>query len=304
MQSLTRREFCGAVAVSTAVGTKAFAAADEKPFRLRYALASCMYGKFPLSAIVPEVKRAGAECLDLWPAPWGNQREQLDALGREKFRALLEEHQTRLGISTRYDLGPFRLQEELRLVSELGGRMVVTGSAGKKHLAGKELKAAVAGFVEKMKPHLAVAEQLNVTIGIENHAGALIHSPDSLRYLAELSPSPRLGIALAPYHLPQDEKRLAALIAELGPKLVLFYAWQHGKGCMKKMPKAEELEQMPGRGPLDFRPLVAALGQIDYRGPVEIFMHPTPRGIPILETVEQVTSEINLARRYLEECLS
>ena len=35
----------------------------------------------------------------------------------------------------------------------------------------------------------------------------------------------------------------------------------------------------------------------------EIFMHPVPRGRPILETAEEVTSEINRSREYLAECL-
>jgi sugar phosphate isomerase/epimerase len=120
--------------------------------------------------------------------------------------------------------------------------------------------------------------------------------------LAEQSPSSRLGIALAPYHLPQEPLELARLIEDLGPRLVHFYAWQHGRGCHRPMLKVEELEQMPGRGPLDFRPLLAALQKIGYQGWTEIFMHPTPRGIPILETIAEVTSEINRAGAYLEKC--
>ena len=30
-------------------------------------------------------------------------------------------------------------------------------------------------------------------------------------------------------------------------------------GCMKKLPKKQEMLQMPGRGPLDFRPIVVIL---------------------------------------------
>ena len=152
------------------------------------------------------------------------------------------------------------------------------------------------------REELAAAEEAGVTIGIENHGHALIATPDSIRYFAELAGSPNLGIALAPYHLPQDEDLLGRLIEDLGPKLVHFYAWQHGMGCMTKLPKEEELQQMPGRGPLDFRPLLAALAKIDYQGWVEIFMHPVPRGIPILDTAELVTAEINRARQYLEKC--
>ena len=142
-----------------------------------------------------------------------------------------------------------------------------------------------------------------MTIGIENHGSALIRSPDSIRYLAEKSPSPRLGIALAPYHLPQDPELIAGLIRDLGPKMVHFYAWQHGKGAMKKLPKAEEMEQLPGYGSLDFVPVVRALKETRYQGWTSIFMHPVPRGIPILPTAREVTDAVNRSRRYLEECL-
>jgi sugar phosphate isomerase/epimerase len=92
------------------------------------------------------------------------------------------------------------------------------------------------------------------------------------------------------------------LIRELGDTLHVFYAWQHGMGCMTRLPKEQELLQLPGRGELDFEPLVAALADIKFTGWTEIFMHPVPRGIPILETVPQVTQEINRSRQYLTTC--
>ena len=143
-----------------------------------------------------------------------------------------------------------------------------------------------------------------VTIAIENHANSLIESPDSLRWLAELRPSKHLAIAFAPYHLPQDEKLLGNLIEALGDSIEVFYAWQHGMGCHVKLPKEQELLQLPGRGKLDFGPLLSALKRINYSGWTEIFMHPVPRGIPILETAAAVTAEINRSRAYLEECLA
>ncbi len=74
-------------------------------------------------------------------------------------------------------------------------------------------------------------------------------------------------------------------------------------GCMKKLPKEQELLQMPGRGKLDFVPIVGALKKINYNGWTSIFMHPVPRGIPILPTAREVTAEINRSRLYLEDCL-
>ena len=75
-------------------------------------------------------------------------------------------------------------------------------------------------------------------------------------------------------------------------------------GCHKKLPKEQELLQLPGRGKLNFSPLLGALRDIKYTGWTEIFMHPVPRGIPILKTTTAVTSEINRSRSYLSRGLS
>jgi len=280
---------------------------DAKPFRLRYCLPSCMYGKLSLEEILPEIERIGADCIDLWPKPHGDQREQADAMGWESLGAKLKDRNATLGCLTRYDLGPFGLKEELKLAGKMHCPLIVTGGKGPVGLSGTDLKQAVREFVEKLKPHLEVAAANKVTIAIENHGNNLIHTPDSLRWLAEYAPNKHQGIALAPYHLETlglGAKELAALIRDIGPHLSMFYAWQHGKGCMTKLPKEEELLQMPGRGNLDFTPILAALKSIQYQGMTEIFMHPVPRGIPILPTAAEVTQEVNRARTYLESRLN
>lgn len=307
---INRRKFCHAVcgavcggAAGLAVSRFGWAADEAASFQPRYILGSCMYGYTALAEILPEVAKIGATAIDIWPKVHGNQREQLDEMGEEKFAELLKQHHVVLGCLTQYKLGPFGLQDEMRLAQRLGCGTIVTGGRGPKGLKGGELKAAVAKFCEQMKPHLAVAEETGVTIAIENHGNNLVDSPDSLKWLMELRPSENLGVALAPYHLPQDEKLLSSLIRELGNRIAMFYAWQHGDGCMTKLPKEQELLQMPGRGPLDFAPLLSALAEIRYRGWTEIFMHPVPRGIPILETTAAVTAEINRSRDYLAKCV-
>ena len=274
---------------------------NEKPFELNYILASCMYGTTPLAEIVPEVKKSGNEHIDIWPRVHGNQREQVESMGNDVFAALLTTHGVGLGISTRFDLGPFGLEEEMAFVREFGASLIVTGSKGPKGLVGEELRAAVADFAKGLKPHIAAAEKHDITISIENHGSALIETPDSMKWLIEFTDSPHLGIALAPYHLPDDAELVAKLIEALGQGLALFYAWQHGMGCHEKLPKEQELLQLPGRGTLDFAPILAALKKINYSGWTEIFMHPVPRGIPILDSTEDVTGEINRARHYLDE---
>jgi hypothetical protein len=47
--------------------------------------------------------------------------------------------------------------------------------------------------------------------------------------------------------------------------------------------------------------VIEALARKNYQGWVEIFMHPFPRGLPILDTVDEVTAEINRARQYLKD---
>ena len=302
---MDRREFCKYLTATLTAAVAEVAVSDSaQTFRLRYIVGSSMYGKMLLNEVLPEVRKAGAQHIDIWPEHHANHREQIQDMGHDRFAAMLRQYQVELGILTRYDLGPFGLQDEMRVAKKLGGSMIISGSGGPGNLKGQALKAAVREFVEKMKPHVAAAEQMGITIGVENHANSLIASPDAIRWLAAFSPSRSLGIALAPYHLPQEPALIAELIADLGNRLAHFYAWQHGKGCHKKLPKQQELMQLPGRGNMDFVPIVAALKRINYSGWTEVFMHPVPRGIPILPTAEEVTAQINHARDYLDECLS
>jgi len=304
----TRRKFLAAASTATAVAALprvGMAAEPDKEFKLRYLLSSAMYGDGKLADILPEVKKTGATAIDIWPKPHGNQREQVEAMGRRGFADLLKKNRVALGCSTCYMLGPFNLQKEMRFVRKLAGSefVIVCGAKGPKSLSGSELKTAVGKFIEQMKPHVAVAEETGCTIAVENHGNSLISSPDSIRWFGELSESDALGIALAPHHLPQEADLIAQIALDLGPKVSFFYAQQHGKGSSKKLPEAEMLEQMPGRGSLDFGPIVAALRKINFQGFTEIFMHPVPRGIPILDSTSAITAEINRSRAYLDDNL-
>lgn len=308
--SLTRRAFGLAVGQSLAAVAAVRSVVADVPetreeWRPRYILGSSLYGTTPLAEILPEVAQTGADAIDIWPRVHGNQREQIEEMGHDRFEELLHQTKTRVGMVTHYDLGPKRVHEDFPFAKRFGAELVIIASGGPTGLVGDELKSAVRKFVEQMKPTIDKAGEQGLTIGVENHANALIESPDSIKWLAELSPSPNFGIAFAPYHLPQDANLLAGLMKGVGPeRLVHFYAWQHGMGSKQKLPKEQELLQMPGRGELDFVPLMRELRALNYRRWVEIFMHPVPRGIPILETTAEVTREVNDGRRYLERCVA
>ncbi len=303
--ALNRREFT--IALASLFASSGFALANQSPddFALRYILASAMYGYTDLAEILPEVKKSGAEAIDIWPKIHGNQREQLEALGNEGAAELLLHHDVQLGSIACYKLGPYKLQEEMRFARKLGGRgvVLVCTARGPKNLKGDELKTAVGKFVENMKSHVAVAEETGCVIAIENHSSSLVTSPDSIRWLADLSKSDHLGLAFAPHHLPQDSELQAGIIRDVAPSIKLFYAQQHGMGSQQKRPKKQELLQMPGRGPLDFTPLLTELRAARYSGWTEIFMHPVPRGVPILDSTAKITAEINRSRSYLNNCL-
>jgi sugar phosphate isomerase/epimerase len=300
---IPRRQFLHSLAVAATVPLVARAAARE-PLRLRYILASALYGEMPLDVILPEVTKTGSEAIDIWCRVHGNQREQIAEMGDDAFSALLSRHRVKLGVSTRYPLGPTGLGDEMKWMKKFGGGVIVTGSGGPKGLPVAELKAAMQGFFERMKPHVAAAEANGVTIAIENHGNSLLHHPDSLRYFAEFNRSAHLGVALAPHHLHPWIEQLPALIRDLGAKQIPFmYFQEHSEGISKKVAKEIELRQLPGfGGGLDYRPVIKALADIRYTGLVEIFMHPTPRGIPILPTVPEITAAINRSRDYIERC--
>ena len=306
MASITRRGFNRAVAAG--IGAAAWPVLgftdDATDFKLNYIVASCMYGKAPLAEIIPEVRETGAGHIEIWAERHGNQREQIDEMGEAAFRDLLEASDVQLGSFTCFKYGLFNMRGEMELVKRLGGDLVICNSGGPKELEGDALRSAVQEFAEKLRPEVEFAEQTGVVLGLENHSGGLISSPESIRLLLEQIPSDSFGLAMAPYHLPQDTDVIGQLIRDLGSRLVHFQAWEHGMGCMTKLPKDQELMQLPHRGPLDWTPILAALKDIDYSGRVEIFMHPVPRGIPILETTAEVTAEINQARHYLEDCLA
>jgi len=294
---VSRRTFLATTAAA-ATATLATRAQTPPPFQLRYSLASCMYGTLPLETIFTQAHEIDAPHIDLWPAKHGNQWEQLQAMGVDAYLTLCEKHAVNTAIVTRYDLGPFKLANEFPVVSEIGATIMVAGS----EKPADDERTGVKSFVERLKPHLAKANEHGIHLGIENHANALIHSPDSIRYLVDeldAQAIPNAGIAFAPYHLPQDTDLMADLMRHCGPRLLHFYAWEHGHGCHDPLPKALEMQQLPGYGSLDFGPILQALKDIDYQGLTTIFMHPVPRGIPILPTAEATTAAIDRSREYL-----
>lgn len=294
------------LAVGLAGGAAARAADSAGGWRPRWILASALYGGFPLAEILPEVRKTGATMIDLWPKPHGSQREEVDTLGVERVREMLAAAGVTLGGIACYRAGAFRLAGEFALAKRLGSEspVLVSTAPGDGGATGDDLAGAIREFLAKLAPSIAAAEAAGGVIAIENHSNSLLQTADGIRRFADAARSECVGVALAPHHLPQDAELVAAVASDLGPRLKFVYAQQHGKGSKEKLSKEDELLQLPGRGPLDFGPLMRELAALNFAGPLEIFMHPVPRGVPILDTVAAITAEVNRSRATLEASFS
>ncbi|MEN8680828.1 MAG: sugar phosphate isomerase/epimerase, partial [Akkermansiaceae bacterium] len=278
----------------------------EQEWALRYVMSSAMYGNMLLDEVLAEVKKTGSESIDIWRKVHATHREQISKVGDEAFQKLLEKHQTKMSVSTCYPLGPFRQDDEMRWTKKNGGTMTVCGSGGMgpKDPVGKEARKQVKAFFEKLKPHYELAEELGVTMAIENHKNSMLSSPDSIRYFYELNPSKNVGVAFAPHHLHDAIDQIPALLREGGNRHIPFiYFQEHHPSSKKKMSQEDQLKQLPGFGKLDYVPILRALRDIKFSGLVEIFGHPVPRGIPMLGSAVEITKAINTSRAYLDHCL-
>ncbi len=301
--TMNRRHFLQSV-VTTACASTLPLRAEKAPLKLNYLLASALYGDMKLEEVLPQVAPSGCAGLDLWGKRHATHREEVDAMGVDAFEALLKKHGVRLVCSTRYPLGPFGLQPEMPLVKRLGGSLLVCASHGPKNVAGAEAKAGIKAFLEDMKPHADAAAEHGITIAIENHANALLYTPDSIRYWAEFNTHPALGVAFAPHHLHEHVAEMPEMIRELGAKnLPFIYFQEHGIGSKQTVAKEIELQQLPGYGTLDYKPILQAMSDVGFTGYVEIFMHPTPRGIPMLPAPGEITTAINKSRDHIEALL-
>jgi len=314
MRNMNRKKFCqlstSALISAGTLGGLQKPLFAKSNYQFNYVMCSAMYGNFKLEDILPEVHKIGAHGIDLWPKVHADHREQAAAMGNEAFKELLSKNNVKIKGMACYKLGPFGLQNEMKYAKEVSGSGVtfVCAARGPRKLQpGPEMKKAVAEFCEKLKPHVEVAESLGMKIAIENHANSLLHTRESAMWFRDMSGySDALGIAFAPHHFEKvnlDGEKQGELLRELDSNVLYVYAQQYGQGASTSMPKKEELMQMPGRGKLDFQPMVKSLQKMNYQGPLGIFMHPYPRGLPILETVQDITAEINHSKAYLDRFL-
>jgi len=229
-------------------------------WRCRLSTSSILFKDLSLEEACARIAALGFEAVDIWSAydKCPHLDDAATRLGPGGLKTLLAKHRLELCAFSVYVGGYPKYAE---LLGGVGGGVAVQGSAGP--CKPDELTAKMRAFLESLKPQLELAEKHNSRLAIENHGDALLHSLDSFKAFVDLNSSPRLGLALAPYHLQAIGAPVEETIRICGRQLLFFYAWQSQPG----------IAQLPGHGPADFTPWLRALAQANYRGFVNAFMH-------------------------------
>ena len=284
MHALGRREFLavGAAALAAPCLARGAEAAKEEPWRMRLSTSTIQFGSLPIEDACARIASLGFEGIDIWSA-YENCPHLDDALARlgpDGLKALLAKHKLKLFAFSVYVGGYARYAE---LLGKAGGGVAIQGSAGP--CAPEELTAKMRGFLESLKPLVELAEKYDSYLAIENHGSALLDSLDSFKAFVDNNRSPRLGLALAPYHVQAVKASVEEAIRICGSQLFFFYAWQ----------QQADVQQLPGHGPVDFTPWIAALAKVRYRGFVNPFMHGHP-------APDAMAAALAKSRDYLKKC--
>jgi sugar phosphate isomerase/epimerase len=267
-RTLTRRRFIRRAVASAGLAVSAsilhnFAATKPQSgssWRCRLSASSILFKDLSLEEACARIAVLGFEAVDLWSAY--DQCPQLDdaanRLGPAGLKALLAKNRLELCAFSVYVGGYAKYAELLGL---LGGGVAIQGSGPP--CKPEELTPRMRAFLESLKPQIELAEKHNSRLAIENHSKALLESLNSFKAFVDLNTSPRLGLALAPYHLQAMGVPVEEAIRVYDRQLLFFYAWQ----------KQPELAQLPGHGPTDFTPWLRSLAKVNYSGHVNAFMH-------------------------------
>jgi len=286
---LYRREFLKAASLGAAAGVTApilpastCEVDADTTWRMRLSTSSIHFMQVPIEQACERIAQLGFEAIDIWSAHEGcpHLDDVADRLGAVGLKELLAEHKLTLFAFSVYRGGYRRYAE---LLGTAGGGVAVRGSDAP--CDPEELTARMRRFMEGLQPELELAEKYDSYIAIENHGSALVDSLDSLKAFVDINTSPRLGIALAPYHIQTRKASVPEAIRMCGNQLFFFYAWQHYPGS----------QQLPGIGPTDMTPWIEALADIQYRGYVNPFMHGHP-------DVDVMMSNLAASRDYLRTC--
>lgn len=276
---------CGGVLTRRALGLTCLRLNEQQAstdWKLRLSASSINFSSLPIEEACRRIAQLGFEAIDVWSAHAGcpHLDDVQNRLKAEGLLRVLKECGLKLYAFSVYQGGYLRYAE---LLGQCGGGVAVRGSTSP--CEPNELIRKMKNFLESLKPELEKVEMFNSYLAIENHGHALLDSCDSLKAFVDLNVHPRLGIALAPYHILARGESVETAIHVCGQQLFYFYAWQHGNG----------LNQLPGYGGVDCTPWIKALAEVSYKWYVNPFMHHEP-------SPDEMSVALSNSRKYLIKC--
>jgi sugar phosphate isomerase/epimerase len=178
------------------------------------------------------------------------------------------------------------LGELARLCGDLGGKIMVLGSPQQRNLLpGVSLAEATDHATDVLATALPALEAADVTLAVEPLGPAegnfLLTAAEGVGLIERLG-SPRVQLHLDCKAMSSESTPIPELIARHHGVLAHFHANDPNR-------------QGPGFGELDFHPILAALGKVDYRGwvSVEVFDY-----VPGIERLARESIE------YMHRCLA
>jgi len=284
---MPRRTFLAAAGAAAIAAGPMVGRAEEKPaekprWQMKLSTSTIQYTSLPVEKAIEEIAKLGFDAVDVWSAHAGcpHLDDVQTRLGAEGLVECCKQNEIDLYAFSVYRGGFPKYAE---LIGKAGGGVAIHGAA--KACPPSEVTANTKKYLEALKPEIELAEKHDAYVALENHGGNILNTIDGLKAFVDNNTSKRLGIAVAPYHLQGKNISVPEAIKTVGDSLFFFYAWQRAPGS----------EQLPGIGPTDCTPWLAALAEIDYSWYVNPFMHHQPEP-------EEMTAALKKSRDYLLKC--
>jgi sugar phosphate isomerase/epimerase len=178
------------------------------------------------------------------------------------------------------------LGELARLCRDLGGKVLVLGSPKRRNLLpGVTHDQAMQYAADVLRGAVPTLEQCGVVLAVEPlgpQEGDFLNTAELGVRLVEMVGSPRCRLHLDVKAMATEQKPIADIIRDSAPWIEHFHANDPNR-------------RGPGMGNVDFRPIFAALREIDYQGWVSVEVFDYTPGVEALarESIE-----------YMQRCLA
>ncbi len=310
MRAPSRRDFLRDAAASVAAalgmaGAKLSPAEPEarEPFRPRFSICNETFGDWPFEKTFAFAAECGYQGVEIAPFTVSNDVTDVPAQRRAQIRRQAEQsglevvglhwllartegfHLTSPDADVRRKTTEY-LGALAQFCADLGGKLLIFGSPKQRNVVpGVSRADALAHAVEVIRGALPRFEATGVTFAFEPLSPKITNFVSTAAAAVELIEqveSPRCRLILDCNAMSHESDPIPALIRRNAPHLAHFHA-------------NDPNQQGPGMGKLDFVPILAALGEINYQGwvSVEVFDYaPGPERLA-RESIE-----------YLRKCLA